>query len=129
MKRMSEILKSQGKTEAEVTEALTGTVEEYQGKKLDTPKNYSFDPLQYESIAEAKNSEDWHVPDDGEILKDINRSKFTSAKAQSYQKETASLKLTYEKSVEFRTANLVKAAMLGGMSKGDAEALAASVVR
>lgn len=101
-----------------------GKVEEYQGKRLDTPISFSGEADAYENIAELKASEDW--PGDSEILKMVNSRKLTSAKAQAYQTSTKSLKEQYEASADYKKAQLVKAAMAAGFSAQEAEALAAS---
>ena len=130
MKLLSVILREAGRTDEEVSETLSGKIEAYQGKALKNgPKTFTFDALQYESKDEAKASEDWHVPDDGEIFKEVNRAKVTSAKAQAYQKATAPLKEEYENSQDYRVAQLVKAAVGMGFSQAEAEALAASKAR
>ena len=127
MKLLSTILREAGKTDEEVSEALSGKIEAYQGKALKNgPKIFTFDAQQYENKEEAKASEDWHVPDDGEIFKEVNRAKATSAKAQAYQKATAPLKVEYENSMDYKIADLVRAARGMGFSQAEAEALAAS---
>lgn len=102
----------------------SGKVEEYQGKKLETPIEYTFEYETFENLAEAKGSEDW--PGDSEILKFVNQRKFTSEKAKAYQAATKSLKDAYEKSDDFKRKNLIAAAVGAGFSQAEAEALAAS---
>lgn len=101
----------------------SGKVEEYQGKKLDTAISYEFSYDVYENLADARNSEDW--PGDSEILKFVNQRKFTSAKAQAYQKATKQLKEAYEASADYKRKQLISAAMLAGFTQEEAEALAA----
>lgn len=126
MKKLSEVLAASGLTAEEVKDKLTGTVEEYASQKLKVPVTFPFDANQYENLTEAKASEDW--PSDNEILKIVNRGAVTSAKASAYQKATKDLKAAYEKSAEFKIANLVKAAMAMGFSQAEAEGLAMSKV-
>lgn len=106
------------------TETFTGKVEEYQGKKLPTPIEYSGDVQLFENVAEAKNGENW--PSDSEVLKMVNNKLLTAAKASKYQESTKSLKEAYEASDDFKRNQLVKAAMAAGFSQQEAEALAAS---
>ncbi len=105
-------------------EEFTGKVEEYQGKKLDTPISYSGKAAVYTNVNAAKASEDW--PNDGGVLKMVNNRLLTAEKASAYQGATKSLKEAYEKSDDFKRNGLVKAAMAAGFSQAEAEALAAS---
>jgi hypothetical protein len=102
------------------TVPFEGTVEEYAGQKLEKPIQFSGNAEQYENVAEAKSSEDW--PGDSEVLKIVNRSKVTSAKASAYQKATADLKKAYEGTDAFKLANLVKAIKVAQPNLSDAEA-------
>lgn len=105
-------------------ETEVGQVKEYQGSKLDSPIDYSFDVELFENIEELKNSEEW--PSNSEILKMVNTKRKTAAKAAAYQTATKALKEAYENSSEFKRAQLVKAAVAAGFSVAEAEALAAS---
>jgi len=105
-------------------EEFTGKVEEYQGKKLDSPIEYSGKAAVYTNVAAAKASEDW--PNESGILKVVNNKLLTAEKASAYQAATKSLKEAYEKSDDFKRAGLIKAAMAAGFSQAEAEALAAS---
>lgn len=109
------------------TEQFEGTIESYQGKTLDNPIKFSGNVELYENTPEAKQSEDW--PSENEILKVVNTKKLTAAKAAEYQKATAALKKEYEESDEFKRANLVKALMLSGKSKAEAEGIADTILR
>ena len=100
----------------------SGTVEEYQGQKQTPPISYEFTYDVFENLAEAKQSEDW--PGDSEILKFVNQRRFTSQKAQAYQKATKSLKEAYEKSNDYKFKTFVSAAVNAGFSTAEAEALA-----
>lgn len=106
------------------SETFEGTVEAYQGKTLDKPIEFRGSVDLYENVGELKNSEDY--PSDNEILKMVNQKKLTAAKASEYQNATKELKKAYEASNEFKSAQLVKAAMAAGFSQAEAEALAAS---
>ena len=103
---------------------FSGKVEEYQGKRLDTPIEYSGEADSYDNVAEARQGEDWLG--DSEILKVINTKKLTAAKAAKYQESTKALKEAYENSADFKRANLVKAMLAAGFSQAEAEAMAAS---
>lgn len=82
-----------------------GKVEEYQGTKLATPIVFTFDADLYASIDEAKSNGDW--PNEGNILKSLNKARITSAKAAAYQLATKPLKEAYEKSPAFLRKNFI----------------------
>ena len=125
MKKLSEVLREDGKSETDIEEALSGTVKKFMERDLPKPITYKFDPNQFTAVDEAKNAGKW--PNDSNILDWLNRDLATSAKAQAYQKATADLRTDYEKSSDFKRANLLKAAVAGGMSQEQAEALVASI--
>ncbi len=123
--------------------AFSGTVEEYQGKKLDKPIKYASGDKNgdgtervpfaeaYETVAELKASEDF--PGDSDILKFVNARKLTSAKAQAYQTATKDLKAQYEASPEYQRKNLIDAMLAmkrpdgtAMFNQAEAEAFAAS---
>ena|ERR1022692_3060994 len=104
----------------------SGTVEEYQGKPVSPAITYSFTYSTHETLAEAKQSEDW--PSDNEVLKWVNQTAERSAKASAYQKAVAELKAEYEKSPAFRQAQFVKSAIAMGFSADEADALAKSKI-
>lgn len=102
-----------------------GTVEEYQGRKLDKAIPYNGTVKVPETVTEAKESGLW--PNDSDILTRFVKGRLvTSAKAAAYQAATKALKEEYENSADFKKAQLVKAAMAAGFSQQEAEALAAS---
>lgn len=105
------------------TETFTGTVEEYQGKKLE--KAISFDGAVEvpETITEAKERGFW--PSESEMLKAVQSKLVASAKSSEYQKATKALKEAYEASDDFKRNNLIKAAIAAGYSQVEAEAFAA----
>jgi hypothetical protein len=107
-----------------VTKTFEGSIDSYQGKALDTPRNFSGEVEVPEGIAEAKEKGFW--PNESEILKGIQNKLVTAAKASAYQKETADLKEKYENSADFKRAQFIKAALAMGMNKTQAEALADS---
>jgi hypothetical protein len=104
------------------TETFEGSVESYAGKAVEPARAFRGSAEVYENVAEAKASEDW--PSDAEICKIVNQKKVTAAKATEYQKVTADLKKEYEQTPEFKRAGLIKALVLAGKSKADAEAMA-----
>ena len=121
-----------------------GNVEDYQGKSiaewataidgLVTGQNdagatvlpYTFEYNVYDTLTEAKASEDW--PSDNEVLKWVNQTAERSAKASAYQKAVAKIKTAYEKSPEFKRAQFVKSAIAMGFGADEAEALAKSKI-
>src|SRR5258707_10450956 len=96
----------------------SGKVEEYQGEKVEPVVTYNFDYEVFENLNEAKTSEDW--PGDSEVLKFVNQRKFTSAKAQAYQKATKALKDAYEASDAFKRKNLINSAIAAGLAPAEA---------
>ena len=104
----------------------SGKVEEYQGTVVNPPVSYEFSYEVFENLQEAKNSEDW--PGDSEVLKFVNQRKFTSSKAQAYQKATKSLKETYESSDAFKRKNLINSAIAAGLAQQEAEVMADSIL-
>ena len=96
-----------------------GTVEEYQSKKLATPLTFTYDADLYSSIEEAKAAGDW--PNEGNILKSINKARTTSAKAAAYQLATKPLKEAYEASDDFKRKNFIDS-FLAMQPKGSNEA-------
>lgn len=100
-----------------------GTIEEYQGKKLDTPLKYSGVSNVPSDINEARGSEYW--PSDGDILKMIQNKIVSNDKASEYQKQIKPLKEAYENSPEYKRKNLVSAMLEAGFSQAEAEAMAA----
>ena len=104
----------------------SGTVEEYQGKPVSPVITYDFEFNVYDSLTEAKQSEDW--PSENEVLKWVNQTAERSSKASAYQKAVADLKKAYEASPEFRHAQFVKSAIAMGFSADEAEALAKSKI-
>lgn len=101
-----------------------GQVQEYQGKPLSPALDYTFEYEVYDSVAEAKASENW--PNDSDMLKFVNQRAERSAKASSYQAVIAPLKEAFENSAEFKRQQLIKAALAFGMSQEQAEAIADS---
>jgi hypothetical protein len=107
------------------TKTYKGTVTEYQGKRLETPVGYTVNWESFETIAEAKDSENWLS--DAEVLREINKKQFTAAKAKEYQSVTKGLKEDYENSAEFKRKNFIAAALAMGKTLEQAEALADSM--
>jgi hypothetical protein len=105
------------------TETFEGTVEEYQGKKLDKAITFSGSVDVPETITEAKERGFW--PSESEMLKAVVTKIVAGAKSSEYQKNTKSLKEAYEASDDFKRNNLVKAAIAAGYSQVEAEAFAA----
>lgn len=99
-----------------------GTVEEFQGEKQNPPIEYTYTFSKYDSLTEAKASEDW--PSENEILKWVNQTAERTAKASEYQKATKSLREAYEKSDAFTYKEMVKLLLLRGKTQAEAEAIA-----
>lgn len=113
--------------------AFEGKIDSYQGrsdwKRADGtpfvfPIKFSGTAEVYADIHEAKEAGAW--PNEQDIFEALVDKKVTSAKAAEYQKQTKEIKDAYENSNDFKSANLVKAAILAGFSPAEAEALAAS---
>ena len=105
MKRLSELLSADGKNQSEIDDALSAEVKTFMGEDLKKPILYKFDPLQYESIPEAKESKDWFG--DKDIFEAVNRQKFVAAKTSSMQSATKELREIYETTPEFQLKNLM----------------------
>ena len=102
----------------------SGEVQEFDGKALDTPIQYSFTYNVYENLADAKSSEDW--PSDNEVLKWINQNAERSAKSTAYQAATKTLRDAKLASPEYKLEQLIKQAMAMGLARDAAEAFARS---
>jgi hypothetical protein len=103
----------------------TGKVEEYQGEKLNPAIDYDYEFSKYDTLVEAKASEDW--PSDNEVLKWVNQTAERTAKASAYQKAVADKKKEYEKSDAFTRKEMIKLLVLRGKSQAEAEKIADSM--
>lgn len=100
----------------------SGTVEEYQGEKLSPALPYTYKWNKYDTITEAKNSEDW--PNDNDILKFVNQSTERAAKAKAYQETVKDKKKEYEQSEAYTTKEMEKLLVIRFKAQGLDEAAA-----
>ena len=108
------------------TKTGSGEISEYQGKVISPAIPYTFEYSVYDTLTEAKDSQDW--PSDAEVLKWVNQSSERKSKANQYQKTLAPLREAYEATREFKVASIVSACVKAGMDRATAETFAESQV-
>jgi len=91
----------------------SASVSEFMGKPVSPAIPYDFEYSVFDNLAEARQSEDW--PSDSEVLKWVNQTAERSSKAKAYQEAVKTLRESYEKTREFKVANLAKSAITAGI--------------
>jgi hypothetical protein len=84
---------------------VTGTIEEFQGRKMKTPITYTTDAEQFSTVEVAKQAGEW--PNEGNILKDINTQWKNAARSAEYQKQTKTLRELYEQTSYFAKQGVI----------------------
>lgn len=100
----------------------SGKVEEFMGKPVNPPIEYSGQTEVPADVETARGGEHW--PSESGILKGIQDKLVTNDKSAEYQKTIKPLREAYEKSDDFKRKNLIESAVEAGFTQAEAEAMA-----